>query len=157
MIEQKICHYFNAAFQAMSLDDQQDAHVSVKDTRHLLNTVIEGSKRAIDSLIKRSEQFIKLHKSSIQNQKGLLQTVTSASTIGGPSPRVRSKDKKKNSKLIKVEHSLRQTNSQSIKTVKGTIDTPSESQTSRQDVSGAFDDHPRYKKKSLNSSFEESY
>lgn len=131
--------------------------MSVKDTRHLLNTVIEGSKRAIDSLIKRSEQFIKLHKTSIQNQKGLLQTVTSATTIGGPSPRVRSKDKKKNTKLIKAEHSDRQTNSQSLKKVKGTIDSPTESQTSRQEVSGAFNEHARYNKKSLHSSYEDSY
>ena len=123
----------------------------------MLNTVIEGSKRAIDSLIKRSEQFIKLHKTSIQNQKGLLQTVTSATTIGGPSSRVRSKDKKKNMKLIKVEHSGRQTNSQSLKPVKGIIDSPSESRTSRQEVSGAFNEHARYNKKSLHSSYEESY
>lgn len=138
LIEQKICHYFNAAFQQLSSDEQQNSHVSVKDTRLLLNTVMEGTKRAIDSLIKRSEQFLKLHRNSIQNQKQALHSVASQATMRHPTdPNTRKRTA--NKRPDKMGKYLRPNSTQSFPHI--SHESHCESLTSRQDAFGAFNEN----------------
>lgn len=115
LVEQKICHYFNAAFQQLTCDEQENAQVSVKDTRVLLNTVIEGTKRAIDLLTKRSEQFIKLHRPS--QKKSALHSSVSQKTVEKPAePKIldAKMDLKRKHKQHKVEKYLRPHKSSSV-------------------------------------------
>lgn len=87
----------------------------------LLNQVIEGAKRAIDSLTKRSEQFLKLHRASVQNQKQVLNTVAANTTIKLPlEPKIVDKRKYKQ----RVEKYIRGNSSHSFK--KNLHDSPSD-------------------------------
>lgn len=82
--------------------------MSVKDTRVLLNTVIEGTKRTIEILAKRSEQFLKLHRSTHStHQRSLLHSSTSE-TIGNRTAAPKILDlKHKQHKMAKAEKYLR--------------------------------------------------
>ena len=61
-IDAKIRHYFNAAFQNLTLSEQKQTQVSLQETRQLLQTIVEGTKKTVDTMDRKFEQFLQLQK-----------------------------------------------------------------------------------------------
>ena len=64
-IEAKIRHYFNAAFQNLTVSEQKQTQVSLQETRQLLQTIVDGTKKTIDTMDRKFEQFLQLQKIDI--------------------------------------------------------------------------------------------
>ena len=54
-IDSKIRHYFNAAFQNLTISEQKQTQVSLQETRQLLQTVVEGTKKTIETMDRKFE------------------------------------------------------------------------------------------------------
>ena len=54
-IDAKIKHYFNAAFQSLTPEEQQQTQVSILETRQLLKTIIDGAHKTIDVMDRKFE------------------------------------------------------------------------------------------------------
>ena len=59
-IDMKIKHYFNAAFQNLTHQEQQQTQVSIVETRQLLKTIIDGANKTIEVMDRKFDQFLQL-------------------------------------------------------------------------------------------------
>ena len=58
--DQKIKHYFNAAYQNLNLAQQKKAQISIDETRQLLKSIVDGVKRTVDTMDRKFESFINM-------------------------------------------------------------------------------------------------
>ena len=70
-IDTKIRHYFNAAFQNLTISEQKQTNVSLQETRQLLQTIVEGTKKTIDTMDRKFEQFLQLQKVKVYSKESL--------------------------------------------------------------------------------------
>lgn len=59
-IDAKIRHYFNAAFQNLTSEEQKLTQISVEETRQLLRTIVQGTQKTLKTIDHKFEQFLHL-------------------------------------------------------------------------------------------------
>lgn len=96
-IDAKVRHYFNAAFQNLTISEAKQTQVSLQDTRQLLQTIVEGTKKTIDVMDRKFEQFLQLQRVPVYTSHNRPLSIDTVTTTDKKSPLITEKHTGRNS------------------------------------------------------------